>query len=146
MAVDTTEPKPHASGDDAFQILIDHGEDWLHNNGDLAMLAVTLQRIKERWPRARLGVLTDAPLLLRGYFPKAEALTVDAAHPVGSADACRATRCARRRQAGRTARHCVAEGEDLAAQQGSRSTPPAAGRICRSAQPEGTCGRRNGNV
>jgi polysaccharide pyruvyl transferase WcaK-like protein len=81
MAVDMTEPKPHSSGDDAFKILIDHSEYWLRNNGDLAMLAVTLQRIKERWPRARIGVLTDSPLLLRGYFPEAEAITVDAAHP-----------------------------------------------------------------
>jgi polysaccharide pyruvyl transferase WcaK-like protein len=81
MAVDTTQPKPHCSGDAAVQILIDHSEYWLRNNGDLAMLAVTLGRIKERWPRARIGVLTDAPLVLHGYFPEAEAITVGAAHP-----------------------------------------------------------------
>jgi hypothetical protein len=144
MAVDTTEPKPHASGDDAFQILIDHSEYW-RNNGDLAMLAVTLQRIKERWPRAGIGVLTDTPLLLRAYFPEGEALTVDAAHTAGSAGACRAIRCARRHQCGRTTRHCVAAGQDLAAQQGSRCATPAAGRICRYAQPQATW-RRNGKV
>jgi hypothetical protein len=38
MAVDTTEPKPHSSGDAAFQILIDHSEYRLRNNGNLAML------------------------------------------------------------------------------------------------------------
>jgi hypothetical protein len=52
----------------------------LRNNGDLAMGVVTLQRINERWPRARIGVLTDAPLLLHGYLPEAEAITVGAAH------------------------------------------------------------------
>src|SRR5688500_17582253 len=81
MAIDATEPKLHSSGDQVFRILIDHSEYWLRNNGDLAMLAVTLQRLKERWPHARIGVLTDAPLLLRGYFPEAEAITVGAAHP-----------------------------------------------------------------
>jgi polysaccharide pyruvyl transferase WcaK-like protein len=81
MAVDATEPKLHGSEDHAFRILIENSEYWLRNNGDLAMLAVTLQRIKERWPHARIGVLTNTPLLLRGYFPEAEAITVDAAHP-----------------------------------------------------------------
>jgi polysaccharide pyruvyl transferase WcaK-like protein len=81
MAVHATESKLHGRGDHAFRILIDNSEYWLRNNGDLAMLAVTLQRIKERWPHARIGVLTDAPLLLRAYFPEAEAITVRAAHP-----------------------------------------------------------------
>jgi polysaccharide pyruvyl transferase WcaK-like protein len=81
MAIDATEPKLHTSRDRAFRILIDHSEYWLRNNGDLAMLAVTLQRIKDRWPHARIGVLTDSPLLLRGYFPEAEAITVGAASP-----------------------------------------------------------------
>jgi hypothetical protein len=136
MAVDTTEPKPHSSGDAAFHILIDHSEYWLRNNGDLAMLAVTLQRIKERWPRSRIGVLTDAPLVLHGYFAEAEAITVAAAHPWAAPT--RAERLAAR--LGWTARHCVAARQDLAAREGSGSVSPAASRICRSAQPEATWG------
>jgi polysaccharide pyruvyl transferase WcaK-like protein len=81
MAVDTTEPRLHSSEDHAFRILIENSEYWLRNNGDLAMLAVTLQRIKERWPRARIGVLTNTPMLLHGYFPEAEAITPGAAEP-----------------------------------------------------------------
>ncbi|WP_182347873.1 polysaccharide pyruvyl transferase family protein [Tomitella gaofuii] len=58
------------------RILIENSEYWLRNNGDLAMLAVTLERIQSRWPAARIGVLTDSPALLAAYFPAAEAITV----------------------------------------------------------------------
>ena len=58
------------------RILIENSEYWLRNNGDLAMLAVTVRRLRERWPHARIGVLTDSPVLLRAYFPTAEGITV----------------------------------------------------------------------
>lgn len=58
------------------RILIENSEYWLRNNGDLAMLAVTIRRLRERWPDARIGVLTDSPVLLRAYFPTAEGITV----------------------------------------------------------------------
>ncbi|MGZ8177332.1 polysaccharide pyruvyl transferase family protein [Williamsia sp. SKLECPSW1] len=58
------------------RILVENSEYWLRNNGDLAMLAVTVHRLRERWPDARIGVLTDSPVLLRAYFPTAEGITV----------------------------------------------------------------------
>ncbi|WP_081865985.1 polysaccharide pyruvyl transferase family protein [Blastococcus sp. URHD0036] len=59
------EPPP----DDAPRILIDSSEYWLQNMGDLAMLEVTIRRLRARWPRGRIGVLTETPALLRAYFP-----------------------------------------------------------------------------
>ena len=54
------------------RILIENSEYWLSNMGDLAMMEVTINRLRERWPEARIGVLTDTPHLLRAYFPQAE--------------------------------------------------------------------------
>jgi polysaccharide pyruvyl transferase WcaK-like protein len=59
-----------------LRILIENSEYWLRNNGDLAMLAVTLDRLHQRWPNARIAVLTDSPCLLRAYFPRAEGISV----------------------------------------------------------------------
>ena len=39
------------------RVLIENGEYWLTNRGDLAILDVTVRRLSERWPGARLGVL-----------------------------------------------------------------------------------------
>lgn len=61
---------------DPVRIVIESSEYWLRNNGDLAMLAVTVRRLRARWPEARIGVLTDAPLLLRAFHPDAEGITV----------------------------------------------------------------------
>src|SRR5262245_41410818 len=44
-----------------LRILVENSEYWLRNNGDLAMLTVTLDRIHQRWPDARIAVLTDSP-------------------------------------------------------------------------------------
>jgi polysaccharide pyruvyl transferase WcaK-like protein len=57
------------------RVLIENGEYWLTNRGDLAILDVTVRRLSERWPGARLGVLTYAPSLLRAYAPAAEPVT-----------------------------------------------------------------------
>ncbi len=54
---------------DAPRILVENGDHWLLNMGDLAMLDTTIRRLRERWPQARIGVLTDTPGLLRAYFP-----------------------------------------------------------------------------
>ena len=59
-----------------LRILVENSEYWLRNNGDLAMLAVTLDRMHQRWPDARIAVLTDSPCLLRAYFPHAEGISV----------------------------------------------------------------------
>ena len=56
--------------------MVQNGEYWLSNKGDLAMLDVTLRRLLQRWPAARVGVLTSAPLLLRAFAPAVEPLTV----------------------------------------------------------------------
>lgn len=59
-----------------LRILVENSEYWLRNNGDLAMLTVTLDRLHTRWPDARIAVLTDSPCLLRAYFPRAEGISV----------------------------------------------------------------------
>ncbi|MBT0566283.1 polysaccharide pyruvyl transferase family protein [Williamsia sp. CHRR-6] len=64
-----------------MRILIENSEYWLRNNGDLAMLQVTVDRLRARWPHARIGVLTDSPALLAAYFPAAEGITVFDADP-----------------------------------------------------------------
>ncbi|MEU5841264.1 polysaccharide pyruvyl transferase family protein [Rhodococcus sp. NPDC047139] len=58
------------------RILIESSEYWLRNNGDLAMLEVTITRLRRRWPDAQIRVLTDVPLLLRAYHPTAKGVTV----------------------------------------------------------------------
>jgi len=62
-----------ASG--APRVLIENSEYWLSNVGDLAMLDVTIRRVRERWPGARIGVLTNTPHLLRAYFPGTDPIT-----------------------------------------------------------------------
>ena len=54
----------------APRILIEHSDHWLINMGDLAMMDVTLSRVRKFWPTARIGVMTEAPHLLRAYFPE----------------------------------------------------------------------------
>lgn len=59
-----------------LRVLVENSEYWLRNNGDLAMLTVTLDRLRQRLPDARIAVLTDSPCLLRAYFPDAEGISV----------------------------------------------------------------------
>ncbi len=66
-----------------LRILVENSEYWLRNNGDLAMLTVTLDRLQKRWPDARIAVLTDSPCLLRAYFPRAEGISVFDKDPWG---------------------------------------------------------------
>ena len=60
----------------AIRVLIQNGEHWLGNNGDLAMLDVTVRRLRRRWPDARIGVMTQAPWLLRAVAPTSEPILV----------------------------------------------------------------------
>ncbi|GAA0907384.1 polysaccharide pyruvyl transferase family protein [Pseudonocardia zijingensis] len=56
------------SGPDApVHIVVQNGEHWMRNIGDLAMLTVTLGRVRERWPDAVVHVMTSAPTLLQAY-------------------------------------------------------------------------------
>ncbi|MEV0293571.1 polysaccharide pyruvyl transferase family protein [Nocardia sp. NPDC050710] len=55
-----------------IRVLVENGEYWLRNRGDIAMMAVTVERIRARWLRARIGVLTHQPAVLRGLLPEAE--------------------------------------------------------------------------
>lgn len=49
------------------RVVVQNGEHWMRNIGDLAMLSVTLRRMREHWPYASLHVMTSAPALLRAY-------------------------------------------------------------------------------
>lgn len=59
-----------------YRILIENSEYWLRNNGDLAMLEVTVRRLRQRWPNARIGVMTESPALVRAFFPDVDGITV----------------------------------------------------------------------
>ncbi len=54
------------------RILVENGEYWLRNRGDIAMMEITVRRLRERWPRARVGLLTEVPRILRALVPDAE--------------------------------------------------------------------------
>ncbi|WP_309234794.1 polysaccharide pyruvyl transferase family protein [Nocardia sp. XZ_19_385] len=55
-----------------IRVLVENGEYWLRNRGDIAMMAVTVERIRARWPHARIGLLTHQPAILRGLLPEVE--------------------------------------------------------------------------
>ncbi|MCX4093203.1 polysaccharide pyruvyl transferase family protein [Nocardia sp. alder85J] len=61
-----------------IRIVVENGEYWLRNRGDIAMMAVTVARLRERWPGARIGMLTDQPRILRALLPEAEPLCLGA--------------------------------------------------------------------
>ena len=62
------------NGRTELRVLMENGEYWLNNKGDLAILDITVRRIAERLPQARVGVLTSAPALLRAYEPSVDAI------------------------------------------------------------------------
>ncbi|MFD0363299.1 polysaccharide pyruvyl transferase family protein [Nocardia sp. GCM10030253] len=55
-----------------IRVLVENGEYWLRNRGDIAMMTVTIERLRERWPQARIGVLTHQPAVLQALLPEAE--------------------------------------------------------------------------
>src|SRR5688572_10881079 len=65
---------PSAQTQAAPRILIENSEYWLSNIGDLAMMDVTIRRLRRRWPDSRIGILTDVPLLAHAYFPGVDAI------------------------------------------------------------------------
>src|ERR687889_2952062 len=42
----------------SMRVLVENGEYWLNNKGEQAILDVSVRRCAERWPEARIGVLT----------------------------------------------------------------------------------------
>ncbi|MFC3435188.1 polysaccharide pyruvyl transferase family protein [Nocardia seriolae] len=62
------------AGDSAgrMRVLVDNGEYRLHNRGDIAMMVMTVERLRAQWPQARIGMLTDEPRILCGVLPQAE--------------------------------------------------------------------------
>lgn len=72
---------PETSAAEPVRILIESSEYWLRNHGDLAMLDVTIARLRQRWPEAQIGVLTDVPHLLRSYYPAAQGITSSNTNP-----------------------------------------------------------------
>lgn len=59
-----------------IRVLIENGEYWLRNRGDTAMMGITVARLRERWPHARIGMLTEQPRILRALLPDAEPICV----------------------------------------------------------------------
>ncbi|MGV9414106.1 polysaccharide pyruvyl transferase family protein [Nocardia sp. NPDC003693] len=72
------------SGGAGHRILIENSEYWLRNYGDLAMLEVTVRRLRARWPGARIGIMTETPALVSAYFPGAVGITVGGSDPWGA--------------------------------------------------------------
>lgn len=58
-----------------LRVLVENGEYWLRNRGDIAMMAITVERLRARWPQARIGVLTHQPAVLRALLPEAEPIS-----------------------------------------------------------------------
>ncbi|WP_287127944.1 polysaccharide pyruvyl transferase family protein [Candidatus Cyanaurora vandensis] len=59
-----------------MQILIEQSSYALDNMGDLAMLEVSVKRLKELWPGATLRVFTSAPERVAACFPQAQAFPI----------------------------------------------------------------------
>src|SRR5689334_7860203 len=71
-------------GGAGHRVLIENSEYWLRNYGDLAMLDVTVRRIRARWPLATIGVMTESPALVAAYFPGVLGITVGGRDPWGA--------------------------------------------------------------
>jgi colanic acid/amylovoran biosynthesis protein len=59
-----------------MRILIDNSSYHLKNQGDVAMLVVAVERLRELWPNAIIEVFTDAPDILLKYCPSVHPLSV----------------------------------------------------------------------
>ncbi|MEV6066931.1 polysaccharide pyruvyl transferase family protein [Nocardia sp. NPDC052001] len=55
-----------------MKILVENGEYGLHNRGDIATMVMTVHRLRELWPHARIGMLTEQPRVLRTVLPDTE--------------------------------------------------------------------------
>src|SRR5438552_6951033 len=54
-----------------MRILVEPNAHHLQNVGDVAMLQVAVERLRELWPSSQISVITDAPDLLARYSPSA---------------------------------------------------------------------------
>lgn len=72
MSAGSGPPSSNQANGAGLRIVIQNGEYWMLNKGDLAMLDVTVGRVRAQWPSARIGVMTSAPLLLSAFQPEAE--------------------------------------------------------------------------
>jgi polysaccharide pyruvyl transferase WcaK-like protein len=72
MSASSDTPSTSRANGSGLRVVVQNGEHWMLNKGDLAMLDVTIRRLRARWADARLGVLTSAPLLLSAFQPEAE--------------------------------------------------------------------------
>ncbi|WP_067570879.1 polysaccharide pyruvyl transferase family protein [Nocardia acidivorans] len=70
-------------GGSGHRVLIENSEYWLRNYGDMAMLEVTVRRVRARWPLVRIGIMTESPALVAAYFPGAVGITVGDRDPWG---------------------------------------------------------------
>src|SRR5436309_2163397 len=52
-----------------MRILVEPNAHHLENVGDVAMLQVAVERLRELWPSSEISVITDAPELLHRYCP-----------------------------------------------------------------------------
>ncbi|WP_234390893.1 polysaccharide pyruvyl transferase family protein [Nocardia suismassiliense] len=76
-------------GTDQIRVLIENGEYALRNRGDIAMMAVTVRRLREHWPDARIGMLTDHPRVLRALLPDAEPICAESGGQWGRGESTR---------------------------------------------------------
>lgn len=60
---------------ESVRVIVQNGELWLCNKGDLAIMTVTVERLRARWPHGRIGVVTRPGLLLSAYHPDAEPIS-----------------------------------------------------------------------
>ncbi len=58
-----------------MRILLDNSSYHLRNLGDIAMLQIAEQRLRELWPNASIKVFTDEPILLNNYCPSVQPLS-----------------------------------------------------------------------
>ena len=57
-----------------MHVLVENGTYLLDNLGDVAMLQVTVDRVRRRFPGARIEVLTERPDRLRRFLPDTHAV------------------------------------------------------------------------
>ncbi len=75
MGIGSSVPERVAFAERDIRVLVENGEYWLRNRGDIAMMVTTVERLRARWPQARIGVLTHQPAVLRALLPEAEPIS-----------------------------------------------------------------------
>ena len=70
-------PRPHGGRP---RLLVEPGSYAMLNLGDVAMLQVCVERLRDLWPGASIGVLTEAPTRLAEHCPDVEPVPVSGQH------------------------------------------------------------------